>query len=467
MNFLAVPLLILGLLQGITQVEAKSYLIQSYGPAPEGANVIYTYGDKNISVMDCDEFTANNISVLPYVDRVEENSEVIVDPIDPVNSIDEYEYEYHDAFTTLDAPLHPGLWGLDQLDHKIDEKYTPSNDGDGVTVYVIDTGVSLHDQFKKPDGSSRVVGGKAFGVLSETDWEDCNGHGTHVSSTIAGKDFGVAKKVEIVSARVFGCSGGTSYDTIIAAMKWVLEQKKKGPVNMSLGGGVNSIVNGVVADLFKEGFLPVVSAGNSARDACSFSPASADKALTVGCFDVNNKYCYFTNEGSCVDVFAPGMSVWGAKLPDGGRYLSGTSMSAPHVAGVAATIMRDHPKWTVQQVSDEVVRLCVRGTLLLKDKNSPNLSVRIDNGRTSPPVTPHPTLMPTPFPTNFPVPTSPPTDPPKCYKRRKARLCRKIDGCRWYKRVGCRNDDFCGFRKRKQCEGYDHCKWENRKCLNV
>ena len=433
----------------LSTTDAKRFLIKAYGDVPDGAEIITKYGNKTIALVDCNQTVADDLMNIPTVDQVEEDEEVFLEPIR-----EEYEVVTLPRGLAEQDDLHPGLWGLDQLDHRVDGKYTFDNNGKGVVVYVIDSGVNRHAEFKL-GSKSRVVRGKAFGGLG--DWKDCNGHGTHVASTIAGKTFGVAKRANIVSVRVFGCRGGTSWSNIVDSIYWVIRQKKKGIVNMSLGGSRSTIINEAVKDLYDAGFLPVVAAGNSGANACFYSPASAAEAVTVGCMSRSNTQCSFSNDGSCVDVFAPGLSIYGADIPTGGRYLSGTSMSSPHVAGIAALLKGKNKKWGVEKLTSEILRLSAENTLLLRKPESPNLSARIDNGRTSSPVTPFPTQFPTPFPTDVPE------KPVKCSKKKFAK-CRSSDSCKWVKKTGCRNNGWCGYKNSQACTDDPVCIWAGR-CL--
>ena len=186
---------------------------------------------------------------------------------------------------------------------------------------------------------------------------DFHGHGTHVASTAAGFNVGVAKNANILGIKVLGDTGSGAYSTIIKGLKYVLKKKKANRgramvVNMSLGGGISTALNDVTNKLASKGIMVVVAAGNSAADACFASPASAADAITVASSTESGSLSYFSNHGSCVDVIAPGSSILGAcsEISDGfgladcsggATYvsISGTSMAAPHVAGVGALYM--------------------------------------------------------------------------------------------------------------------------------
>jgi subtilisin family serine protease len=224
-------------------------------------------------------------------------------------------------------------WGLDRIDQRnrpLNNAYTFNRTGSGVTAYVIDTGITLNH----PDFGGRAsFGFDAFGGNGV----DCHGHGTHVAGTIGGARFGVAKGVLLKAVRVLNCSGSGSFSGIIAGIDWVrLNSPGKAVANMSLGGGFSSSVNNATANLANSGVTIAVAAGNSAANACNFSPASTPQAVTAAASDINDRSASFTNFGSCVDLYAPGVSITSDWLNGGTNTISGTSMASPHVAGVAA-----------------------------------------------------------------------------------------------------------------------------------
>lgn len=168
---------------------------------------------------------------------------------------------------------------------------------------------------------------------------DCNGHGTHVAGTVGGLYYGVAKGVNIHPVRVLGCDGSGSYSGIIAGMNWVVQNRVRPAVaNMSLGGGFSQSVNDAVQRMVNAGVTVVVAAGNDNSNACSYSPASAASAITVGSTTRTDARSSFSNYGNCLDIFAPGSSITSATNTSNTAtaVLSGTSMAAPHVAGAAA-----------------------------------------------------------------------------------------------------------------------------------
>jgi len=282
--------------------------------------------------------------------------------------------------------LNPPSWGLDRVDQRalpLNSKYTYATGASNVTAYVIDSGIAIaHTDF-----GGRATHGKDL-YDNDNDATDCGGHGTHVSGTIGGTKYGLAKQVKLVGVRVFGCSGSTMAETIIAGVDWVTANAVKPAVaNMSLGGAKSVAINDAVQRLINSGVTAVVSGGNSNADSCNNSPASLPAAITVGASNINDAKWASSNWGTCLDLFAPGQDITSAKwdTPDGSFSTSGTSMAAPHVTGAAALYLSANPTATPQQVRDALVNASTPNVLTSIGTGSPNKLLYVAPATTPPP----------------------------------------------------------------------------------
>lgn len=213
--------------------------------------------------------------------------------------------------------------------------------GEGVTAYVIDTGVFTgHNQFE---------GRAKWGATIPTDDldEDGNGHGTHCAGTIASKDFGVAKKATVVGVKVLRSNGSGSMTDVLKGVEFVLKSHKKAvserakgfkgsTANLSLGGDYSPALDRAVNAAVAGGVHFAVAAGNDNQDASNTSPASSELVITVGASTISDSRAFFSNYGASVDVFAPGLNVLSTYIGSNSATatLSGTSMASPHVCGL-------------------------------------------------------------------------------------------------------------------------------------
>ncbi len=251
--------------------------------------------------------------------------------------------------------LDPRAWGVDRIDQRsrvFDSSFRNSRSGSGVNVYVVDTGVSPHNEF----GSRLVPGFTAIADGRGT--VDCHGHGTHVAGTAAGATLGVAPGARVVPVRVMDCAGSSSGSSVLRGLDWVAANgAKPGVVNLSLGGAVSSTVDAAAQRLVTAGFTVVVAAGNSNIDACTVSPARAAGVVTVAASDQADAKAGFSNWGSCVALWAPGTAIASAghTALNSVVGMNGTSMASPHAAGAAALLLQGQPTLAPAQVRQQLL----------------------------------------------------------------------------------------------------------------
>ncbi|WP_104128842.1 S8 family serine peptidase [Cryobacterium sp. Y57] len=315
-----------------------------------------------------------------------------------------------------DAP-----WQLDRLDQYLatthaastnQEYWYPASAGVGVRIYVVDTGV----QRNITDLSGRVTSG--FDAIAGISGTDCNGHGTAVAATAAGTVYGAAKRATVVPVRVMDCSGVGAGSDIIAGLNWIMSTHPAGTpgvINLSLGAldttkdpdflPLDSAVENAVA----AGFFVTIAAGNDAvvpddaynadasdgpnvtdgadvPDACQVVPARVPTAFTVGALDPAvggvglEGRAYFSNAGSCVDLFAPGLGVLTSATDSRETVVSGTSFAAPVAAGTAAVYLAEHPTATPSETTSALLSSAQRDVLVSTRDQPLNSTIRFGSG---------------------------------------------------------------------------------------
>ncbi|KAJ7578334.1 peptidase S8/S53 domain-containing protein [Mycena floridula] len=292
--------------------------------------------------------------------------------VERIRSMPEVDFIERDQIVKTMDTQKGAPWGLARISHRKKLRlgtftiydYIPSG-GEGVDVYVIDTGINTgHVEFATSYGSRAKWG---YTVPKNDVDEDGNGHGSHCAGTIAGSTYGVAKQANVIAVKVLGSNGSGSMSDVIAGVDWASKQAKakadaadaefkatgksahKGSVaNMSLGGGKSPALDLAVNKAVDNGLHFAVAAGNDNKDACNYSPAAAEKAVTVGASTIGDERAYFSNFGKCVDVFGPGMNIRSIYIggPNAVATLSGTSMASPHVAGLIAYFLSIYPHET-------------------------------------------------------------------------------------------------------------------------
>lgn len=254
-------------------------------------------------------------------------------------------------------------WGIDRVDQRdrpLNGTYTyPDAAGQGVHVYVIDTGINPnHVEFSGRVSTSRNFVAGTLGSADPNAWADCNGHGTHVFGSAAGTQYGVAKQATLHAVRVLDCQGSGSNSGVIAGVDWVTANHVAPSVaNMSLGGGDSSALDTAVKNAIAAGVTMAVAAGNDTKDACVGSPNKVPEAITVGASTNTDAVASYSNRGTCLDLFAPGSDIVSANYSNnsGSTTMSGTSMASPHVAGAAALYLGANPNLTPAQLRDQMV----------------------------------------------------------------------------------------------------------------
>ncbi|KAK8132006.1 peptidase S8/S53 domain-containing protein [Apiospora kogelbergensis] len=326
-------------------------------------------GGWNAAAFQADDFMAADISAGPECDYIEADVKV-------------------KAFALMSQMNAPS--GLVRLSHAAAtgsnasaKGYTfDDSAGEGITAYVVDTGVlATHSEFQ---GRAE----QAANFVNKVDTDE-NGHGSHVSGTIAGATFGVAKKAKIVGVKVLGADGGGSNSGVLQGLQFVADDAKKRGVtgkavmNMSLGGSKSQAINTAVEKIAAAGVVPIVAAGNENQDSANVSPASAPNAITVGAIDqLTDAKASFSNFGPDVDVFGPGVKVQsvGIKSDTDTATLSGTSMASPHIAGLAAYLMALEKIDTVAGVTDRIKALGTASGAAVKANTRGTTNTIANNG---------------------------------------------------------------------------------------
>ncbi|WP_203645108.1 S8 family peptidase [Streptomyces sp. SID14478] len=279
------------------------------------------------------------------------------------------------------AQKDPPSWGLDRIDQNdlpLDASYTwPETAGAGATVYVIDTGIRISHQ----DFGGRASYGWDF-VENDSVAQDGNGHGTHVAGTVAGTRYGVAKKADVVAVRVLDDDGAGTTAQVIAGIDWVTQHARKPAVaNMSLGGYGNAQLDAAVRNSIASGVTYTVAAGNDGLPASLYSPARVQEAVTVGATDRTDARASFSNWGTRIDLFAPGVDITSASYAGdtGKATFSGTSMASPHAAGAAALYLAGHPWAPPAEVGKALVARAAPGKVTGAGIGSPNRLLQVNN----------------------------------------------------------------------------------------
>ncbi len=277
------------------------------------------------------------------------------------------------AVSAAGVQPNPPSWALDRIDQRalpMDGRYAYPNPAGNVHAYVIDTGININHA----DFGGRAHYGWDF-VDDDAIADDCNGHGTHVAGLIGGGSYGAAKGIQLYAVRVLDCVGSGTIADVVAGVEWVTTHHVKPAVaNMSLGGGASSALDQAVRNSIAAGVTYTVAAGGSASSACDSSPSRVTEAITVGGTTMSDSRASFSNYGSCLDIFAPAVTITSTWIgsPTATNTLSGNSMAAPLVAGGAAMYLADNPTATPAAVTAALAARATTGVLTGVGAGSPN-----------------------------------------------------------------------------------------------
>jgi len=258
-------------------------------------------------------------------------------------------------------------------------------EGSGYKAYIIDTGIyRAHSNF-----GGRAIYGNSF-VNGETGDYDGNGHGTHVAGTVGSTTWGVSKSCTLVAVKVLGAGGSGTTSGVISGVNWVAndaiadaeeyfqkygkKRSSKAAANMSLGGGKSDSLNNAVNAAVGNDIVFAVASGNNNNNACNYSPASAEQAISVNSMTSSDAKSSFSNYGTCSDVWGPGSSITSTWIgsTSATNTISGTSMASPHVCGVAIKLMTKFPAYDADKIKDELLSIALTNKLSGVPSNTPN-----------------------------------------------------------------------------------------------
>ncbi|KAJ3376014.1 serine protease [Allomyces arbusculus] len=325
-----------------------------------------------------------NVSAVEPVARIRlATSSVTATPV-PTTTVATQEVEAAVApgLLQVNAPWH--LARISQRKRSVVQPYSyPRSAGTGVRVYILDTGVTAqHPQLEGRAALGGVFCSSCTGVTAAI---DDHGHGSHVAGIVASKTYGVAKRATVVAVKILDSDGTGNTADLISGLNYVVQQQKslnsrsgtppvRGVANLSIAGPVSPAVNAAVAAVEAAGVPVIVAAGNANGDsACNYSPSGAASAIAVGATSLSDTRAAFSNTGSCLATFAPGVAVTSLWLGTDTRTLSGTSMAAPAVAGITALVLANHPEWTPAQVRAHLTTTATRGVVVDAGAGASNL----------------------------------------------------------------------------------------------
>ncbi|KAF2641137.1 subtilisin-like protease-like protein [Massarina eburnea CBS 473.64] len=300
--------------------------------------------------------------------------------IDELKNLPEVLSVEPDSIMSIDSVITQSnvgqAWGIARISSRTPgatDYVFDSTAGEGTFSYVIDTGIRLtHTEF----------GGRAewgFNAVENSTDTDNDGHGTHVSGTIGGSTYGVAKKTTLIAVKTFEGSTG-SVSTILSGLDWAIndivsrKRTSTAVINMSAGGLGSTTWDEAITAAWEQGVLLVCSSGNSDADTADWSPARSPETITVGNSQSDDSRYTTSNWGPTVNIFAPGTKILSSYFHSdiATEVLTGTSMASPHVAGLVSYIRGLEGPLSAEAVKARVLELATPD-IITDPKNSTNL----------------------------------------------------------------------------------------------
>ncbi|KAK4628870.1 Subtilisin-like protease 2 [Fulvia fulva] len=280
---------------------------------------------------------------------------------------------------------NPSTWGLGRISHRSRGSNVYVYDdsaGANTDIYIIDTGIYAgHSDF-----GGRARAGANF--VEQESATDGNGHGTHCAGTTGSNTYGVAKRANLIGVKVLGSDGSGTNSDVIAGIQWAVNNARnsgrtsRSVISVSLGGAFDQASNNAVAQAVQAGVFVAVAAGNDGRNAANYSPASESSACTVGATDINDNRASFSNFGSILDIFAPGVNIQSTWIGSSTatNTISGTSMATPHIAGLAAYLIALEGARSPAALCSRIQSLSTRNVVVNAGSGSPNYLAYNGNG---------------------------------------------------------------------------------------
>ena len=296
-----------------------------------GGSLVKKLRQRDMATVALDEDSAVTLSKDARVLRIEDD--VVVEALETADGNNKQAKANGNKTPSQPAEVLP--WGINKID--AEQVWLLGGAGTGVNVGVIDTGISL----SHPDLAGNIKGGVSE-VWYTSNWNDDNGHGSHVAGIIGAVDnsigvIGASHSANLYAIKVLDRRGSGYLSDVIDGIDWAIASGMD-VINLSLGCDCPSLfLHDAVARARAAGIVVVAAAGNSGGSV--LSPAAYPEAIAVAAVDSSDSAPYWSSRGPEVDLAAPGKSIYSTYKGTGYATLSGTSMAAPHVAGAAALML--------------------------------------------------------------------------------------------------------------------------------